>query len=94
MELLTGTSDVLDDSCAPRSRQAVKKVEDQIRRPRIRGSLDDDTLERPRREWGVQSVHESAAIEGNRLTLRETEIAIIRSAMVMVARPGPFSISR
>jgi Fic family protein len=44
--------------------------------------LDPDTLGRLRQEWGIRQVHESAAIEGNQLTLNETQVAIQRGITI------------
>jgi Fic family protein len=82
MELLHGTPYLLDESRAPRILQAIKGLEDEIRLLRSNGSLDEKTLAKLRQEWGIQSVHESAAIEGNQLTLNETEIAIQRGITI------------
>lgn len=82
MKLLAGTPYLLDAARASRVLQTVRRIDDEIRLLRSGGSLDEMTLARLRREWGVQSVHESAAIEGNRLTLRETEIAIQRGITI------------
>lgn len=82
MQLLSGTPYLLDDARAPRILRIVKQLEEEIRLLRSGGTLEEVTLARLRREWGVQSVHECAAIEGNRLTLRETEIAIQRGITI------------
>ncbi len=82
MGLLSGTPYLLDDARAPRILQVVKKLENEIRLLRSSGSLDENTLAKLRQEWGIQSVHESAAIEGNQLTLSETEIAIQRGITI------------
>ncbi len=82
MELLAGTPYLLDDLRVPRILRIVKQLEEEIRLLRSGDTPEEVTLARLRREWGVQSIHESAAIEGNRLTLRETEIVIQRGITI------------
>lgn len=82
MDLLAGTPYLLDNDRAARALEAAQKIDEEVRLLRRSGALDSATLARLRSEWGFRQVHESAAIEGNQLTLNETQIAIQRGITI------------
>ncbi len=61
---------------------AAVELENQVKVLRSKGQLEQETLDRLRKEWGFLQVHESAAIEGNELSLNETQMAILRSITI------------
>ena len=82
MALLQATPYLLDEERAPRVLEAAHKLDDEVRLLRQNGALDAVTLARLRTEWGYKQIHESAGIEGNELSLSETEIAIQRGITI------------
>lgn len=82
MDLLTGTPYEIGPETSARISAAVQQLQERVALLRKGGALDAATLERLRREWKFQQVHESASIEGNQLTLYETQIAIQRGITI------------
>ena len=70
---------------------AAVELENQVKLLRSQGCLESQTLEQLRREWGFQQVHESAAIEGNELSLNETRMAILQS-ITITGKPPKHSL--
>jgi Fic family protein len=81
-ELFKGTPFLMERGTGDQILQASKKIHEEVRLLRSNGKLDDKTLAALRKEWGFQQVHESAAIEGNELTLNETEMAILQGITI------------
>lgn len=71
-----------DEKRAQRVLQEADDLTQQVSMLRHDGKLDEKTLSQLRREWGFQQVHESARIEGNTLTLNETQMAIQRGITI------------
>ena len=88
MDLLSGTPYVLDQSRASHILKAAEQLEENVQLLRREGALDKTTLDRLRLEWGFKQVHESTAIEGNELTLNETQIAIQRGITISGKPPA------
>lgn len=82
MDLLSGTPYLLDAARASHVLAQANALAEQVQLLRRQGSLDEPVLARLRKEWGFQQVHESAAIEGNQLSLSETTIAIQRGITI------------
>lgn len=82
MDLLQGTLYLLDPQKGPSILDQAAKLSEDVAVLRKQGALEDATLRRLREEWKFRQVHESAAIEGNELTLSETQTAIQRGITI------------
>lgn len=82
MELLAGTPYMLDDREGRRVVDAATRLHEQVALLRRQGALDESTLEKLCKEWRFRQVYESAGIEGNELSLSETQIAIQRGITI------------
>lgn len=81
-DVLYGTPYLLSHDKGQAAVVAASNLHDDVALLRTRGSLDEPTLAQLRREWRVKQVYESAGIEGNQLTLGETQIAIQRGITI------------
>jgi Fic family protein len=86
MSILADTPYVLDEAHGQRVVASVQRLAEQVSLLRRQGALDPATLARLRQEWGFKQVHESAAIEGNSLSLGET-ITAIQRGMTISGKP-------
>lgn len=80
--LLEDTPFVLGPDSGTRVLQAAMDLQNDVRLLHSQGTLEPETLAQLRREWGFLQVHESAAIEGNELTLSETQMAIVHGVTI------------
>ena len=81
-DILGGSPCLLDEHRAVALLRASSKLTDEVGLLRSKGRLDGATLAQLRKEWNVRQVYESAGIEGNTLTLGETELAISRGITI------------
>ena len=82
MDLLKHTPYLLDDKTGQHLIDVALKLHEDVSLLRRDGTIDAATLDQLRREWRFRQIHESAAIEGNELTLNETRIAIQRGITI------------
>ena len=90
-EILAGTPFLMEPEHGKKVLAAAVELENEVRILRSRGQLEPQTLARLRQEWGFLQVHESTAIEGNELSLNETEMAILRS-ITITGKPPKHSL--
>src|SRR5258708_3350178 len=82
MDILSGTPYALDPRTGPRIVESASALVGDIALFHRQGRLSDETLQRLRKEWGFTQVYESAGIEGNELSLNETQMAIQRGITI------------
>lgn len=80
--ILEGTPFLMDESHGSKVLGAALELSQQVELLRSKGHLQPETLKKLRQEWGFVQVHESAAIEGNALSLNETQMAIMQGVTV------------
>lgn len=80
--ILQGTPFLFDPVHGSKLLEAALGLSQQVELLRSNGQLREDTLAMLRNEWGFVQVHESAGIEGNALTLNETQMAILQGITV------------
>lgn len=90
-KIFEGTPFLMEPDHGSKVLGAAVELENHVKLLRSQGRLDPETLERLRREWGFQQVHESAAIEGNELSLNETRMAILQS-ITITGKPPKHSL--
>jgi Fic family protein len=90
MDLLAGTPYLLIGTSGQRIVDAAHKLNEDVALLRTKGALDPKTLEHLRKEWRFREVYESAGIEGNQLTLTETQIAI-QQGITISGKPAEHS---
>lgn len=81
-DILDGTPFLMEPEHGTTVFRAALNLEEQVRLLRSKGCLEPSTLVQLRREWGYIQVHESAAIEGNELSLNETQMAILQCVTI------------
>lgn len=88
MDLLRNTPYLLHPEATIRVMKYAQKLGDDVALLRKGGTLDSKTLQHLRQEWSVQQVYESVGIEGNELTLSETQLAIQRGITISGKPPS------
>lgn len=90
MSSLAGTPYLLDEIKGQQALESANRLAERVSVLRRGGALDSSTLLHLRTEWGFKQVHESAAIEGNLLSLNET-ITAIQRGMTISGKPPEHS---
>ncbi len=86
-DILHGSPYLLDEHRSAALLRASAKLSDDVSLLRRSDRLDERTLAALRREWNVEQIYESAGIEGNTLTLGETQLAISRGITISSKPP-------
>jgi Fic family protein len=82
MDLLSGSPYLLNEITAQKILSDANKLNDDVNVLRKKGSLTEEVLKHLREEWRIKQVHESTGIEGNELTISETQMAIQRGITI------------
>ena len=80
--MLDGTPYLLEGDRAAAVMADLDSLLKEVDALRVRGGLDDRTLESLREEWKIEQVYETTGIEGNQLDLAETRLAITRGITI------------
>lgn len=81
-DILDGSPYLMDEKEGAALLAASAGLIQQVAFLRRDGALDEATLKALRKEWNITQVYESAGIEGNTLTLNETQLAISRGITI------------
>ena len=76
MDILSGTPYLLSADSGQMVVRAAEDLHEEVSLLRRNGALDALTLGHLRKEWRFKQIYESAGIEGNELSLSETQLAI------------------
>ncbi len=82
MDLLSGSPYLLNEETANKILAKANQLQEDVTILRRKGSLSETVLKRLREEWRFKQINESTGIEGNELTINETQMAIQRGITI------------